>query len=771
MGLWIIVLLSLSFSTSQAQKDPLKEGNVAYEEDNYREALVYYNQIDKIENSAPILFKRGVCYYELNQLDRGAVDFQRAYEYGYKNPLVDYYTGLIQHHKGNFQQATNYYKNYLRETPIDNADRNRVRQLIKQCGRAIDLSYMRPIAIVERGPNIINTVYDEIGMIESPSVVGRYYYTSNKPNTSLTMSASDYDIYSINQIDNEWMEPKRLPYSVNRGDEDILLGFTKNADGIYLFRGKDFEGDLCLNSGSGDRQGTKKLPIPSAFNLSTNDAYFYDDHLVIFSSRLPNGYGGYDLYASIREDSKWGEPLNLGPEINSPQDELSPFLSKDGSELYYSSDRYESIGGLDIFYSTYLYEANKWAAPENLGIPINSPGDDVNFTLSFNGLTGTFSSNRKNAYGGKDIYIARFKVPRGQQSFTTDYLPFVDYHISDDGFVTSEKTNELEESFEQEDTLLEDLIKDTAELVIEELATEELIVEELVVEDSVELDSIALNTEGLVVSNESEIDDALTKTPERIEVINTPIQYNISPLFYESRLDLSDKRTQATISQLNSILNENPGLKLEIQCHSSQDGILEFKLFSSVKLAEKLQKALIAGGIEDRRLHVSGQADNYPLALFKRNVSDAVESSQYNSRIEFKFYDYDQQLLQINRTAPDIPVYNISTKYDLYRALSDDAINYKIQVAIIGQMYRGLALDLFNDASVEEDEITGLYMYTIGLYDTYSEALQTRRDIERLGITDAKVLPYYDGRLLPDDQLAFYVNDYPDLRNFMNYGN
>jgi len=756
LGLWIIVLLAFSTSTIHAQKDPLKEGNAAYEEDNFREALVYYNQIDKIENSAPILFKRGVCYYELNQLDRAVVDFQRAYEYGYKNPLVDYYTGLIQHHKGNFQQATKYYKNYLRETPSENADRKNVRQLIKQCGRAIDLSYMRPIAIVERGPKMINTVYDEIGLIESPSAPGRYYYTSNKPNTSLTMSASDFDIYSITQIENEWTEPKRLPYSINRGDEDVLLGFTQNADGIYLYRGKDFKGDICLNSGSGDRQNTKKLPIPSEFNLTTNDAYFYDDHLIIFASRLPNGYGGYDLYASIREENEWGTPINLGPEINSASDELSPFLSKDGSELYYSSDRNASIGGLDIFYSTYLYEANKWSEPKNLGIPINSPGDDVNFTLAFNGLTGTFSSDRKNAYGGKDVYIARFKIPRGQQSFTTDYLPFVDYHIAEADLIASGSENLLEESIDRE-SIIEEPLKEQDELedvnIFSEVDTAVTVVN---MEDASESKTV---DEIVVESNADQTESKSTK------------KYDIAPLFYSSGLDLSDKTTVAVINQLHSILTENPGMKLDIQCHSDEDGILEYKLFSSVKLAEKLEKALIARGIADRRMHISGQADNYPLATVRKREIDVTETSQYNSRIEFKFYEYSQDQIAFNRVIPEIPAHNVSRKYDLYRALSDNTINYKIQIAIVGQMYRGLALDLFNDATVEEDEVTGLYLYTIGLYDTYSEALQTRRDLERLGITDAKVLPYYDGRILSEDRLAYYVNEYPDLKNFMNYGN
>ena len=763
----LLILISFQFSEIQAQKDPLKEGNIAFEDDNYREALVYFNQIDKIENSAPILFKRGVCYYELNKLDRAVVDFQRAYEYGYKNPLVDYYTGLIQHHKGSFQQATTYYKNYLKETPIDNADRNRVRQLIKQCGRAVDLSYMRPIAIVEKVPNIINTVYDEIGLLESPSIPGRYYYTSNKPNTSLTMSASDFDIYSTSLVENKWTEPKRLPYSVNRGDEDVLLGFTQNADGLYLYRGKDFEGDISMNSGSGDHQNTKKILLPSSFNLTTSDAYFYDDHLVIFASRLQNGYGGYDLYASKKEDGMWGSPINLGPEINSPQDELSPFLSKDGSELYDSSDRNESIGGLDVFYSTYLYEANKWAAPKNLGIPINSPGDETSFTLSYNGLIGTLSSDRKNAFGGKDIYIARFKVPRGQQSYTTDYLPFVDYHITTSKLL-AEDTNSLEENLEKESTLT---VNEVEEAIVKEglsESQESSFKDEIVIEVVDTIDS----TGG--AQDEVQSKPIVTETnskKEKKEVLSAPPEYSISPLFYDSRLDISDRKTQATISQLQNLFEQNPGMKLEIQCHSSNEGILEFKLFSSVKLAEKLEKALIARGIEYRRIHVSGKADNYPIALVRRNNTHGVSASQYNSRIEFKFYDFDQKHSNIKRINPEIPDHSISNKYDLYQALSDNTINYKIQIAIVGQMYRGLALDLFNDAAVEEDEVTGLYLYTIGLYDTYSEALKTRRDIERLGITDAKVLPYYDGRILSDDRLAYYVNDYPDLKNFMNYGN
>lgn len=742
---WMLlaVLLCAFAPFAHAQKDALQKGNSAYEEDKYREALIYYNQIKEIEKSAPILFKRGVCYYEINQLDRAVIDFQRAYEYGYKNPQVDYYTGLVQHQKGNFELAAKYFKNYLRSTPIESGDRDRVRQLIRQCGQAIDLSYMRPLAIVERATKNINTVYDEIGLMESPTTSGRYYFSSNQPNTSLTMSASDFDIYMITMDNNEWSPASRLPYTINRRDEDILLGFTQAADGILFYRGKDYEGHLYLNSGEGTHNKTQQLALPATFNLASSDAFFYDDHLVIFSSNLSEGYGGLDLYASIKRDNIWNPPINLGPTINTSHDEVSPYLSKDGTELYFSSNRDESIGGLDIFYSSYLYEANRWNKPENLGIPINSPGDDVYFSLASDGLTAAFSSDRKNAIGGLDIYIARFKTPRGQQDYSTDYLPFVDYQLVSDEPLAHIDTSKNEFAFDPQD-----------HKIYIEVSSEDI----TILEDN--------PSENTSVSNPLSTTDIENTTPQV-----PPIAYKVPTLYYSQGIDLSNTINQSILNQLESILLQHPGIKLEIQSHSSEEGILEYKLFSSIKLAEKIKKELLQKGIADRRIHVSGLADSYPLALSGSEGGDEIIANKFNNRIEFRFFDYNRSQLIFHSVPPDIPTHSISTRYELYRLLTEQSLNYKIQIAIVGQMYRGLALDLFNDATVEEDEDTGLYLYTIGLYDNYAEALQTKRDIERLGITDARVLPYYDGRLLSEDQLAYYVNQYPDLRNFMNYGN
>lgn len=708
------VIFSITFVS--AQKDPLKEGNKSFEEDKYREALIYYNQIDKINSSAPILFKRGVCHYHINQLDNAMDDFQRAWEFGYKNPEVDYYVGLIQHNKGEFAIAATYYKKYLNAIDDDDVGRVNVRKLIKQCGKALDLSYKKPLGIIEKLPGGINTAYDEVGLIESPSKVGRYYYTSNKPNTSTTLTASDYDVYWVDKVDGKYSDPKRMKYIINKRDNDILLAFTPNADGLYFYRGQDHQGEIMVNSGKGSNSNSKNVGLPSIYSVINSDVYFFDDQVVIFSSKESMGYGGYDLYASKFENGQWSKPKNLGPEVNSPFDELSPYLSSDGSELYFSSNRNESIGGQDIFYSRYLYEADRWATPENLGIPINSPGDDTHFSLSYDGLTAMLSSDRKNAFGGKDNYIVRFKDPRGQLGFGAEVLPFIEYEIPDRRNIVIDEN--LEEEFLDSTRFREE---------------EKVIV---TVEENKDFESFALSYE---------------------------------PIYYSSSLDLINEKNIKNVEALVDLMLRVPSIEAVFESHTSEEGILEYKLYSSLKVAERLERYFVSKGVNEDRIHITGLADNYPIAKPERQGGDAQLESKYNTRIEVKFSNYDKSKITIERLAPDLPLYASDVKFDLYSTLIEDAITYKIQIAVVNQMYRGLALDLFNDTTVEENDETGLYGYTIGLYDSFVDALKVKRDMDRLGITDPEVIPYYNGERLSEDEYSYYVNDFPDLKSLMNY--
>ena len=137
---------------------------------------------------------------------------------------------------------------------------------------------------------------------------------------------------------------------------------------------------------------------------------------LVFAARRPEGFGGLDLYFSIKQDSGWTQPKNLGKNVNTSFDETAPYLAKDGRTLYFSSNSTASMGGYDIFKSTFDEDSLRFRASENLGKPINSPGDDMYFRLSPDGLGGYFCSNRKESFGGRDIYSVLFKSQQRVQN-------------------------------------------------------------------------------------------------------------------------------------------------------------------------------------------------------------------------------------------------------------------------------------------------------------------------------------------------------------------
>ena len=125
-----------------------------------------------------------------------------------------------------------------------------------------------------------------------------------------------------------------------------------------------------------------------------------------FSSERPGGFGGRDIYSSqIGKDGSWGPAHNLGGNINTKLNDDAPFIHPDGITLFFSSEGWNSMGGYDIFYSTYNEEDSAWNTPVNMGYPINSSDDDRYYVLTPDGDHGYFSSNRKGGYGQQDLYI------------------------------------------------------------------------------------------------------------------------------------------------------------------------------------------------------------------------------------------------------------------------------------------------------------------------------------------------------------------------------
>jgi len=232
----------------------------------------------------------------------------------------------------------------------------------------------------------------------------------------------------VSQWDGEqWSEPQQLAFSDFPEDVDPAAAFI-SADGKKLYlTGCGWQRDSGCDLYVSDMvEGQWSMPQAIRGSVNTNSwesqpCVSSDGRELYFVSRRN---GNADIYHSLRNaDGTWGEPENLGAPINTKGTEMAPFLHPDGRTLYFSSDKHVGMGGFDLFMSR-RGEDGQWQKPVNLGFPINTSGDEINFFVAADGKTAFISSQRKGGRGGYDIYT--FELPEEIRSDSANYLATVD---------------------------------------------------------------------------------------------------------------------------------------------------------------------------------------------------------------------------------------------------------------------------------------------------------------------------------------------------------
>lgn len=424
------LLAGLLFTTGlTAQVDDEERKQVAKElilHEKYEDALATLRLSRALRYHDPeSRFLMSLCHYQLNRLDQAESRLRSLTEEEEEPfPEVWLYLGKIYHARHQFAEAAELYKAYLHRIDRNHPSRRMVQEELRRCANGLQLQYRERLAFVENlGPGV-NTEYDEFGPVLSPNHQQRLYFSTRRPGNiggaRNRAGAGDdrlgkyySDIYLANNNQGSWGDLQPMHYLVNSPRHEVLLGFNNNGSAMYFYQGNDwYNGTVTIDSFQQD--GSRRLssdPFLGPLDPVVDQAapYFYNSEVVLFASRRPGGYGGYDLYITVRSQGEWSKPANLGPDINTPFDETTPFLSVDGKTLYYSSnDSRRSIGGYDIFRSTYLAKADRWLPPQHLGLPVNSAGDDTHFRLAPDGFTGFFCSSRKDGFGQRDLYIAYF---------------------------------------------------------------------------------------------------------------------------------------------------------------------------------------------------------------------------------------------------------------------------------------------------------------------------------------------------------------------------
>ncbi len=236
------------------------------------------------------------------------------------------------------------------------------------------------------------------------------------------------EVLLVSQCDGaSWSEAQPLAFADFPEDLDLAAAFI-SADGKKLYLtgcgwGRDSSCDLYVAEWVGN-QWDRPQPLSKAVNTSSWESQpcvSADGKELYFVSRRN---GNADIYCCQRNaDGTWGEPQNLGAPINTKGTEMAPFLHPDGRTLYFSSDKHIGMGGFDLFVSR-RGEDGVWQEPANLGFPINTSGDEINFFVAADGMTAFISSQREGGKGGYDIYT--FELPEEIRPDSANYLLAVD---------------------------------------------------------------------------------------------------------------------------------------------------------------------------------------------------------------------------------------------------------------------------------------------------------------------------------------------------------
>ena len=527
-------------------------------------------------------------------------------------------------------EAENLYKQFLSASEAAHKTSNLLKEAVKkrldECRVGLDLS-QSPIAVsIENlGPQI-NSPYPEY----SPCITAdqsHLFYTSRRPgglNRTKDRSDNQYleDIYGAEWIRPKWQASALLKGFINSEAHDAVCGVNSSGNRLFLFRSDASNGGDIFESDFNGREWS----LPLHFNAPINSPHYensaslnpYEKRMYFTSDRQG---GQSDIFSAEWQTRAWGGLKNLGEPVNSPFDEGSVFLHPDGKTLYFSSQRYGSMGGYDIFLSR--YENGSWSKPVNLGYPINGPDDDVFFVLSGDGNSAYYAAHRSEGLGDLDIYKIVFLKTQDTLLYKSPELYLVKGRVVDAG------------SQAPVEAFITVLDADKNELLYSAY-TNSVDGMYLVPLPAGKNYAFHVNKSGYVFKSENfnipehpsfkeiELNVALEPIRTRSEII-------LNNLFFDFNSAVLTAASNSELNKLMELLSSHPEISIEIISYTDNAGTTSFNLDLSAARSKSVAAYLVAKGIDPKRLKTSGKGEAEP-------VSDnaSPEGRAKNRRTAFK---------------------------------------------------------------------------------------------------------------------------------------
>ena len=643
----IICLLSVASIAQPLKEVPtymhLEVAAERMETGDYYNALDQYEEAYKQERTNELGYKIGMLHYKLRDYKRAQRWLARVIEKDetgqYPDAVLKY--ALTLKMAGKYEEAIealNVYAGMVDdEVMLTKADNEfEGIQMAMESEIPIEL-------VIEHMGRKVNTRYSEFGPAMHPD--GELYIGALPGKELKLLSDAPFAQIYKTELDkkDKWERPKALPDKINRpgyhtanprfSDDGSRMYFTRALmDGDNLVESKIF---TTTKGKSSWGAANEVVPVNGNY-IATHPTigYLLGNEVMIFSSDMDGGEGGFDLYYSLREGEDFTSPVNLGEVINTPYDEMTPYFHE--NTLYFSSDGWPSMGGLDIFYVE--WDGSNWSEPVNLGAGYNSGYDDWYFNANKEGTRGFIVSNRpsndtrsvKSKTCCDDIYT--FEI----REIILDLLTNVFDDQTKEALIGAKVTTfEIVNNRPGKSQSKSNEISNDFNFLIDPDKSYKVTVER----DGYYPKEFEFNTVGFYDERTFTSDIYLEKDPSaesdtRTIVINEPIR--LSNIYYDFDDDKILLDAEKDLETIMNLMDEYPTMVIELSSHTDAQGNDKYNERLSQRRAQSAVDWLISTGIDPDRMEAVGYGENQILNQCKNGVRCTDDEHRFNRRTEFK---------------------------------------------------------------------------------------------------------------------------------------
>ena len=599
----IYVFLALFVSCRSAKLSDAEEKQRIGE---YYEAAAIYRRVytktspKKRDLRGYVAFRMAECNRMINSTAKAVSGYMNALRYDYPDSILYLRLGQMQQKNGRYADAIKNYDAYLQYDPTSVLAFNGVE------GSQKALEWKKnPTRYVVKRMDKFNSRRGEFSpMLLGPDYDQLYFASSRSKDKDQKISAitgqNNNNFYVIKKDEQgNWLQPEELEDEVNTEFDEGTPSFTPDGNTMYYtYCTQAPEGDrtaeIYMSSRSSAKwgKGSKVEILKDSVTALAHPSVSPDGRWLYFVSDAVGGQGGKDIFRARINGNDFGPMENLGPEINTPGDEVFPYV-RDSVTLYFASNGHPGMGGLDIFRAT-LDSTEHWHV-ENMRSPINSNGDD--FGITFEGVheRGFFSSNRNDARGYDHLYSFELPVITVKIEgivFDVDEVPIEGATVrivGRDGLnakVLTMKNGEYEVELERD---IRYVMMASARGFLNQ--------------------NFELKT-GAEEKNETYIVDFY------LSPITKPVV--IENIFYDFDKATLRPESKAALDEMIKMLNDNPNVTIELGAHTDRKGTDKYNEGLAQRRAQSVVDYLIAGGIAPDRLEAKGYGESVPKVINKK---------------------------------------------------------------------------------------------------------------------------------------------------------